>query len=106
MIRFARTPEYNELFTEDPPWVTNSVGGIAVDGRPLITKTSFRLLNTVYNVGPAPVPNITVLWTDKLETGFKNFAAKVSIDTNSIQYENDDLMRKLCGDDYAISCCV
>jgi len=106
MVRFARTPEYNELFSGDPTWVTNSVGGIGLDGRPLVTKTSFRLLNTLYTLGPSPEPNITVLWSDKLPEGFKNFAAKVSIDTSSIQYENDEVMRPMCGDDYAISCCV
>jgi formate C-acetyltransferase len=106
MIRFARTPEYNDLFTGDPNWVTESVGGIGLDGRPLISKTSFRMLNTLYTLGPSPEPNITVLWSDKLPEGFKRFAAKVSIDTSSIQYENDDLMRSMCGDDYAISCCV
>ncbi len=106
MVRFARTPEYNELFTGDPTWVTESVGGIGLDGRPLITKTSFRMLNTLYTLGPSPEPNMTILWSDKLPTPFKKFAAKVSIDTSSIQYENDNLMRNLCGDDYAISCCV
>ncbi|MCK9470534.1 MAG: formate C-acetyltransferase [Bacilli bacterium] len=106
MIRFARTPEYNDLFTGDPNWVTESVGGIGIDGRPLISKTSFRMLNTLYNLGPSPEPNITILWSDKLPKEFKEFAARVSIDTSSIQYENDDLMRKMCGDDYAISCCV
>lgn len=106
MIRFARTPEYNELFTGDPNWVTESIGGIGLDGRPLITKNSFRMLNTLYNLGPSAEPNMTILWSEKLPENFKRFAAKVSIDTSSIQYENDDLMRKQCGDDYAISCCV
>ena len=106
MIRFARTPEYNELFTGDPTWVTESVGGIGLDGRPLISKTSFRMLNTLYTLGPSPEPNITILWDSKLPEGFKKFAAEVSINTSSIQYENDELMRKSHGDDYAISCCV
>lgn len=106
MIRFARTPEYNELFTGDPNWVTESIGGIGADGRHLVSKTSFRILNTLYNLGPSSEPNMTILWSDLLPENFKKFAAKVSIDTSSVQYENDDLMREICGDDYAISCCV
>lgn len=106
MVRFARTDEYNELFSGDPNWVTESIGGVGLDGRHLITKTSFRMLNTLYNLGPSPEPNLTVLWSDKLPLNFKKFAAKVSIDTSSIQYENDNVMRDDYGDDYAISCCV
>lgn len=106
MIRFARTPEYNDLFTGDPTWVTESIAGMNNDGRSWVSKTSFRYLQTLYNLGTSAEPNLTVLWADQLPEGFKNFCAKVSIDTSSIQYENDDQMRLVHGDDYAIACCV
>ena len=106
IARHLRTPDYNELFGGDPMWITESVGGMGEDGRTLVTKNSFRILNTLYTLGSSPEPNLTVLWSTSLPEGFKKFCAKVSCDTDSIQYENDDLMRPIYGDDYAIACCV
>ena len=106
IARHLRTPEYNDLFGGDPMWITEAVGGMGEDGRTLVTKSSFRILNTLYTLGSSPEPNLTVLWSTSLPTGFKQFCAKVSADTDSIQYENDDIMRPIYGDDYAIACCV
>src|SRR5262249_54120677 len=106
IVRFLRTPEYDELFAGDPTWVTESIAGLGDDGRPLVTKTSFRFLQTLYNLGPAPEPNLTIWYSPRLPDGFRSFSAKVAIDTSSIQFESDEIMRRSWGDDGAAACCV
>lgn len=106
LVRFLRTPEYDALFSGDPTWVTETIGGMGEDGRPLVTRTSFRFLQTLYNLGPAPEPNLTILWSDRLPQGFKEFCAQASIDTSALQYESDEIIRRAWGDDSAIACCV
>ena len=106
IVRFLRTPEYDDLFAGDPTWVTESIGGMGDDGRSLVTKTSFRMLQTLYNLGPAPEPNLTIWYSPRMPDGFRRFAAKVAIDTSSLQFESDEIMRRTWGDDGAIACCV
>src|SRR3954462_7007451 len=106
IVRFLRTPEYDELFAGEPTWVTESIAGMGDDGRTLVTKTSFRILQTLYNLGPAPEPNLTIWYSPRLPDGFRRFAAKVAIDTSSLQFESDEIMRSAWGDDGAIACCV